>query len=74
MENIYNLLCKEVQRNLEYTKESIKKILENYNVLVEYENGKRTIGDTLVIMEVNNPSFDHIRITKGGIYSSDNVS
>ena len=67
MENIYNLLCKEVQRNLEYTKESIKKILENYNVLVEYENGKRTIGDTLVIMEVNNPSFDHIRITKGGI-------
>lgn len=40
MENIYNLLCKEVQRNLEYTKESIKKILENYNVLVEYENGR----------------------------------
>ena len=53
MDIIYNLICEEVQKNLEYTKEGIEKALKNYNVLVEYEGGKKTLGDTLIIMEVD---------------------
>ena len=67
MDIIYNLVCEEVQKNLEYTKEGIEKTLENYNIIVEYEDGRKTIGETLLIYYKHNP-HNFIRVTKGGIY------
>ena len=67
MEEIYKILCDVIEKEKDYTKTGIENLLKNKNVVVEYENGKKTLCETLDILDYTNTA-NYIRITKGGIF------
>ena len=67
MQEIYELLCDVVGKEKDYTKEGIELLLKNQNVVVEYEDGIKTLCEILIISKKDAP-YTFVRLTKGGLY------
>ena len=67
MEEIYELLCVTVGKEKDYTKEGIELLLKNQNVVVEYEDGIKTLCEILIISKKDVP-YTFVKLTKIGLY------